>query len=277
MLVTGCSSGIGRATAVYLAHVGFTVFATVRREADAAALRGLGEPGLVPVCPVDLSHPEHIAAVVHFLTEELRRRRQPGLYAIVNNAGGGMTAPIELMDLARFRTEVETRILGPVALLQALLPSLRQAQGRIIWITTPALLPIAYVSSIHVPDFAINCLVRTLRLELKRWRIPAIMVRCGTIQTAAPERSARELEEAMETWPEERLALYREILEAQRAELGRLDEDRTPAEDVAKVVCEALSASRPRSRYRVGRLAGLAAALELLPQSAVDYILSRRA
>ncbi len=146
VLVTGCSSGIGRATALHLAQGGFTVFATVRREADAEALRSLGEPGLVPVWPLDLNRPEHIAPAVGQVTGELRRRGQQGLFAVVNNAGGGVTAPLELLDPEVLRAELGARIVGPVALLQVCLPLLREAGGRIVWITTPALLPIPFVS-----------------------------------------------------------------------------------------------------------------------------------
>jgi NAD(P)-dependent dehydrogenase (short-subunit alcohol dehydrogenase family) len=276
VLVTGCSSGIGRATAIYLAHSGFTVFATVRREADAAALRQLGEANLIPVCPLDLSRTEQIPAVVELVKGELGQRNIQGLHAIVNNAGGGGVSPIELLDINLFRTELETRLLGPLALLQAFLPLIRAAHGRVVWITTPGLMPIPYVSSIHAPDYAVNCLARTLNLELKKWGIPSIMVRCGTIQTAAPERTARDLQEALHTWSAEQLALYQDILEAQQVELNRMDEKRTPPEEVGRVVCDAVSAEHPRTRYQVGRLAGLAAVLELLPQTMVDSIMARR-
>jgi NAD(P)-dependent dehydrogenase (short-subunit alcohol dehydrogenase family) len=276
ILVTGCSSGIGRATAVYLAHTGYTVFATVRKEADASALRLLGEPDLVPVWPLDLRNGEHIAAAVRAVEDELQRRNLPGLYGLVNNAGGGVVAPLELLAPEQLRDEFETRVLGPLALLQGVLPFIRQSNGRIVWITTPALMPIPFVSSIHVPDFAVNGLVRTLSLELKHWRIPAIMIRCGIIQTAAPERTARALQAAIHAWPPERLALYREDLDEQQAELGGFDARRTAPEEVARVVAEALSSARPRSRYRVGTMAGLAALLELLPQTTVDLIMTLR-
>ena len=277
VLVTGCSSGIGRATAIYLAHQGYSVFATVRREADAQALRQLGETNLLPICPLDLSRPEHISAAASAVQQELQARGIHGLYAIVNNAGGGVTAPIELMDVGTFRTELEVRLLGPIALLQACLPLIRAAHGRIVWITTPSLMPIPYVSSIHAPDFAVNCLVRTLNLELKKWDIPCIMVRCGTIQTAAPERTAHELQEALHKWSPAQLALYQDTLTAQQRELSQMDDKRTPPEEVGRVVCEALTASHPHKRYAVGRLARLAAFMELLPQTLADGIMARRA
>ena len=74
VLVTGCSSGIGRATALHLARRGLVVFATVRKESDVENLRALNQPNLVPVCPLDLSRPEHIPAVVETIRQELVAR-----------------------------------------------------------------------------------------------------------------------------------------------------------------------------------------------------------
>ena len=195
VLITGCSSGIGRATAIHLAQRGFTVFATVRKQADAESLRSLNEalsttalgttPTLIPICPLDLTRLEHIPHVMETVTEELKRRGKEGLYALINNAGGGSVAPIELMDLDGFRTELQARVLGSVAMVQACLPMIRRARGRIVWIVTPATLPTPYVTSIHACDFAVNCIARTLEIELKPWKIPNIMIRCGGTKTAA--------------------------------------------------------------------------------------------
>lgn len=276
VLVTGCSSGIGRAIAVHLARRAFTVFATVRKEVDADNLRQLNEPNLIPTYPLDLAKPEHIPGVVETVMRELNARSKDGLYAIVNNAGGGSIAPIELMDMGKFRTEVEARLLGPAALLQAFLPMIRKAHGRILWIVTPALIPIPYVSSIHACDFAVNCIARTLQIELKQWNIPNVLIRCGAINTPAPGRTAAELAEAFNQWPRERFDLYAQTLEKEHKDLSSLDAKRTDPEEVAKVVYTALSARKPKRRYRVGYLSGLAAMVEYLPQPLVDTIMERR-
>jgi NAD(P)-dependent dehydrogenase (short-subunit alcohol dehydrogenase family) len=277
VLVTGCSSGIGRATAEHLAQHGYLVLATVRKEADAENLRALNEPNLVPICPLDLSRPEQISAAVVRIADELRSRGLDGLYAIVNNAGGGSVAPIELMDLDKFRVELEARVVGPIALLQAFLPMIRQAHGRILWIATPALLPIPFVSSIHACDFAINCIARTLQIELKPWKIPVVMVRCGGVKTAAPAKSARELEEDFAQWPPDRFALYRNALQKEQAELAEFDMKRSDPIEIARVIYTALQVQKPRRRYQIGYMAGVAATVENLPQCVVDTIMERRA
>lgn len=276
VIVTGCSSGIGYATAVHLSQQGFTVFATVRKAADAEALRTLNIPTLCPIVPLDLAKPETIPGAVEAIEQELKTRKINGLYAIVNNAGGGGIAPIELMDVARFRTEIEARILGPVLLLQAFLPSIRAAHGRILWIATPSLMPIPYVSSIHACDFAVNCLARTLQIELKRWHIPNILIRCGGVKTAAPAKSAQELEADFQNWPRERFALYADALKSEQEELSAFDAQRTEPIVISQTVYKALVATRPRRRYQVGYMSNVAAMLEYLPQTWVDFIMERR-
>jgi len=276
VLVTGCSSGIGRSVALHLADRGFTVFATVRRDSDRKDLQALGKPGLVVICPFDLRRREDVAPLVKAVEQEIASRGQPGLYAIVNNAGGGSVAPLELLDLDAFQGEVEARLVGPVALAQALLPSLRRGGGRLLWIATPALIPVPFVASIHACDYAANCLTRTFALELKPWGIPSVFVRCGGIDTAAPGKNARELEQALAAWPDERRALYEEALRKESESLAAFDRKRSDPAVVAEKVLAALVARRPRRVYRCGYLSGAAAVLDLLPQPLVDLIISRR-
>ncbi len=277
VVVTGCSSGIGRATALHLVRLGYLVLATVRKEKDADSLRDeAGDRNLVPVFPLDLTRPEEIAASLNAMDRELQTRGDDGLYALINNAGSGAIAPVELMDPGLLRRELEARLVGPVFLLQGLLPRLRRGGGRILWITTPALLPIPFIGSIHVPDFGANGLIRTLAVELKPWRIPNIMIRCGGIRTAAVERSALELEESLRNWPPEKSTLYAERLKKEQRELPKFDRKRTEPQKVAETIAKALAARRPKRRYRVGYMSGFAALFEAFPQSFVDWAMSRR-
>lgn len=276
VLVTGCSSGIGRATALHLARRGFVVFASVRKESDVENLRALNQPNLVPVCPLDLSRPEHISPVVETVEKELSARGIEGLYAVVNNAGGGFIAPVELMDLAKLRTELETRIVGPIGLVQTLLPLIRAARGRILWISTPAMVAIPYVASIHACEFAMNCIAQNLHLELMPWGIPNILIGCGGIKTAAPDRTARELEDSLRQWPREQVELYAQALRKLQGDFSAFDTRRSTPEEVAEVVFEALCAKRPKRKYLVGHQARAMAMLRFLPQTLIDAVFAKR-
>ncbi|MBP7686937.1 MAG: SDR family NAD(P)-dependent oxidoreductase [Thermoflexales bacterium] len=276
VLITGCSSGIGRALALYLARHGFIVFATVRKEIDAEDLRRLNEPNLIPICPLDLAKREQIPVVVEMVTRELERRGKRRLYALINNAGGGTVAPVELMDLDKFQIEVQARIVGAAAMVQAFLPLIRQGRGRILWIATPATIPTPYVASIHACDFAINCLARTLDLELKPWGIPSVLIRCGGIKTPAGLRTTADVAAILRTAPADRAALYERRLQAWGKDMAEFDQKRTEADRVAEVVYRVLSTRHPKRRYSIGYMAGAAALLEALPQSWADWILSKR-
>jgi NAD(P)-dependent dehydrogenase (short-subunit alcohol dehydrogenase family) len=277
VLVTGCSSGIGQATALLLAMRGFVVLATVRREADAERLRSFHLSGLEPICPVDLSRPDEMPLACRLIREALDRRGRDRLYAIVNNAGGGSIAPVELTDLSRFRVEMETRLMGPIALLQDLLPLVRKARGgRIAWIGTSGLVPIPYVSSIHACEFAMSCIADTLQVELSPWNIPNILIGCGGIRTAAPARSDRELDQAFREWAPEKLDLYARSLQKIRAGFDVFDGKRTDPDAVARVIFRALTARSPRRKYVVGHMAGMMRLLPHLPRAWVERILKGR-
>ncbi len=272
-MITGCSSGIGLATALHLARSGFTVFASLRKARDVEMLSKFAEPNLIPVYPLDLTRPADIPPIVETIRKELARRGLTGLYALVNNAGGGGVAPLELMDLAMFQRELQTRLVGSLALVQAFLPLLRQAGGRIVWIMTPAIIPSPYVASIHACDFAVNCLARTLDIELKPWHIPSIQVRCGGIKTPKGLETTSQAEMILQ----HPLAdLYRPALKRWSQQMAEFDQKRTPPEKVAQVVAAALGARHPKRRYAIGYMSGLAALLETLPQGLADFILTMR-
>jgi NAD(P)-dependent dehydrogenase (short-subunit alcohol dehydrogenase family) len=283
VLVTGVSSGIGRATALRLASAGYLVFGSVRRKADADELAALGraesrrgESGQGALVPLifDLGRREALPELVSGVEAELGKRGMPGLYALVNNAGGSLVAPVELMNLEAFEVELRSRLIGALGLVQAFLPSLRRAGGRLLWIATPGTIPTAFVTGIHACDFAVNCIARTLALELGRSGPPVVLIRCGGIRTRAGLDTKGALERGLAGAPPERRAIYEEKLSRWSRSMTAFDERRSGSELVAETIERALSAPRPRKRYRVGYMSGAAAFLEALPQVLVDRILA---
>jgi NAD(P)-dependent dehydrogenase (short-subunit alcohol dehydrogenase family) len=276
VLVTGASSGIGYETAIYLSEIGYTVLASVRKEEDAIRLEKLRLENLKPIWPLDLTISEQIDAIGNTIIKEIEHKEIPALYSIINIAGGGQIAPIELMDISEFRNELEKRIIGPVYLLQILLPFLRKTKGRILWIATPGLIPISFLTDIHASDFAVNYIARTLNLELYPDGIRNILIRCGGIKTTSPERTINNLKQMISEWDSERLAPYKNrllrFIEAQ----AKFDASRTKPIEVAKLIGKVLEVKKPKVRYQVGHLSKMAAFLEKLPQSWVDYIMEKR-
>ena len=270
ILITGCSSGIGRQTAITLVNMGYIVYGTVRRPADSDDLYKLNLRNLVPICPLDLTNLQHIKKIADVLAAEIRRRQGSRLYALINNAGGGLPNPLELMDMDMFRTEVNARIVGSVALVQALLPLIRRGKGRIIWISTPALIPTPYVASIHACDFAVNCIARTLEIELKPWGIRNTMIRCGGIKTPAGLRTTSDVHTVLRHASPDRTSLYVKAFTKWGEDMALFDRKRTDPERVAQAVLAALVVAKPKHHYRVGHMSRAAAFLEALPQPVSD-------
>lgn len=275
ILITGASSGIGRATAMRLAARGWLVFATARKPEDLHALGTLGMSTLIPL-RYDLNRRDELPELTKAVENQLERYGLSGIFALVNNAGGSMVAPVELMDLDRFTREVDARLVGALALVQAFLPSIRRADGRILWIATPGLMPTPYVTGIHACDFAVNCIARTLALELGPAGPTVVLVRCGGIRTRAGMSTLSDLAAGIAGAEPQRAALYADKLEKWGRSMTEFDTRRTDPERVAEVIERALLARRPRKRYRVGYMSGAAAFLEALPQTLTDRVLASR-
>lgn len=273
VLVTGASSGIGRSICFRLARSRrYLVFATTRKASDARALREQGPPNLMPIPHVDLAERDQVAAAAQSVTRGLRSAGLTGLYAIVNNAGGGTIAPLELLHMDALERELRTRVIGPALLVQSLLPELRKGQGRLVWITTPGPIPLAYKSSIHVPEFAVHGLARTFRIELSPWNIPSVLIECGGIRTRAVGRMDHELLASIEKMPDEQRALYGSAMEGVLRRDAQIRERGIPAETVARAVAKVLGSSTPEPEVKVG-LSPMLSSLSSWSPTRVDKLL----
>jgi len=128
ILVTGASSGIGKACALHFDKLGFTVFAGVRRERDALSLSKLASGDLRPI-QIDVTSEAQIKSASEQVTEVLGRN---GLTGLVNNAGIPLGGPLEFLCIEDFRNEIEVNLIGAVSVTQAFLPLIRKARGRIV-------------------------------------------------------------------------------------------------------------------------------------------------
>jgi len=273
VLISGASKGIGRATALILDSHGFTVIAGVRTAADADSLRRAASGKLVPIV-LDITVADQLASA---LTAVREVAGAAGLDGLVNNAGIAVPAPLEFIPLDEFRRQIEVNLIGHLALTQALLEDLRKAKGRIINISSvggriagPMLGPY------HASKFAIEALTDTLRQELAPWQIHVVSVEPAAIATPIWETGARTADRLAARMPPQAQELYGPAISRARKMAERSAVTGAPPEKVARVVEEALTARRPRTRYPVGREGKLITrVIAKLPDRLRDRVLSR--
>ncbi len=268
-LVTGASTGIGRATALRLDANGWKVFAGVRREEDAGALRAAGSDRLEPLI-LDVTDAGQIAAAA------TRIEAEEGLSGLVNNAGISVPSPLETIPVDDFRRQVEVNLTAQVAVTQAMLPSIRRARGRIVFVSSiGGRIAFPLTGAYHAAKFGIEAVGDVFRQELRPWGIGVSVVEPGSIDTAIWERGERIADEVGGRSPQ-REALYGKVIENYRKLIRRTAERGIPPEKAAKVIEHALSARRPRSRYLVGLDAKVQARLRpLIPTPVFDRIVAR--
>jgi NAD(P)-dependent dehydrogenase (short-subunit alcohol dehydrogenase family) len=273
VLVTGASSGIGEATVHHLAGLGMRVFAAVRDTLDGEALRTQA-PDAGPVVPVVLDVRDE-ASVARAVEEVRAAVGSEGLAGLVNNAGEGIPGPLELVDLAQLREQLEVNVVGQVAVTQAALPLLRQARGRIVFVgSIGGKVAVQFAGPYHASKYAIEAIGDCLRQELELDGIAVAIVEPGPISTGIWEKAAARIDDLLTRTPE--VDRYRERLLSLRESLQSADEKGGSPDDVAKVVGKALTATSPASRYPVGTAATLASAVKpWIPDKLYDAVVRR--
>lgn len=269
VLVTGASSGIGRATVRRLDGAGWKVFAGVRKEEDAAALRAECSSRLEPLM-LDVLDPDAIAVAAERIGAE-----PAGLDGLVDNAGAAVPGPLETMPIEDFRRQVELNLTAQLAVTQAMLPAIRTARGRIVLISSVGgRVALPFTGAYHAAKFGLEAVGDSLRQELAPWGLRVVIVEPGSIDTpiwAAGEASA---DESLAGSPRMQ-QLYGAAIERYRKVIRAAAERGIPPEKVAAKVQHALEARRPRTRYLVGLDAQIQGRLmPLLPTPVVDRIVA---
>jgi NAD(P)-dependent dehydrogenase (short-subunit alcohol dehydrogenase family) len=272
VLITGASTGIGRATALRLDGAGWQVFAGVRRQEDADALAAAGSARIVPLI-LDVLEAEQIDAAAARIEAEAGGR----LDGLVNNAGVAIPGPLETLPLEDFRRQVDINLTAQVAVTKAMLPLIRQARGRVVFISSiGGRIAFPLNGAYHAAKFGVEAVGDVFRQELRPWGIAVSIVEPGSIDTPIWERGERNAEEIESRGHPDQEALYGEAIAGFRRVVKKLADSGIPPEKVAAVVAHALEAKRPRSRYLVGLDAKVQARLKaLLPTAIFDRIVAR--
>ncbi|MBI5058417.1 SDR family oxidoreductase [candidate division KSB1 bacterium] len=264
VVVTGCSSGIGRATATLFAESGFEVVATARRQVD---LQELAVHERIHVTECDVSDEDSVRAAIEFAVN-----RCGGIDVLINNAGFALVGPVATIALQDAQHQLDVNTLGPVRVTQHALPHLlKSAQPRVIQISSiggRVYIPLAgwYSAS----KFALEGLNDALRFELEPLGVKVVSILPGPVHTQFLSKLV--FPELPKGAPE----LYRRY----QAHYGRRRDRRRPgavsAEAVARIILSAALSPRPKSRYFVTAPAKLFnVSRKFLPDRVWDYLTKR--
>jgi NAD(P)-dependent dehydrogenase (short-subunit alcohol dehydrogenase family) len=272
VVITGASTGIGAASALELARRGFRIFAGVRKESDGEHLRSQSAE-IVPL-RLDVTDAKQIAAAAECVGKFVG---EAGLAGLVNNAGIVVAGPLEILPLDELRRQLEVNVVGQVAVLQAFVPLLRKARGRIVNIgsvngrfTPPYMAP--YSASKH----AMEAMNNALRSELRAWGIRVSIIEPGATATPIWDKSLTAAHSLADDLPNEHMQLYKTDLDAMTSATQELARTALPVETVVRCVIHAMTAPRPRTRYPVGLKANLLLrAYKWIPDRAWDWIIQR--
>ncbi len=266
ILVTGCSSGIGRATALEAALRGHRVFASARNRNDLAELERREN---LEALALDVTDGGSIRSAV-----EAALSRAGRIDALVNNAGYGQYGAVEEVTLDEWREQFEVNLFGAIAVTQAVLPAMRKAgSGTIVNVSSVAgraAVPFAapYSSTKH----ALEAVSDALRVELGPFGIRVVLVEPGPVVTRFGDR-ARSVVAPLLSRP----GPYRELYAlAERAMDAEFQAGKLPAEAIARIIVDAIEAPRPRARYPAGMMARILIPMRAaLPDRWLDGLMRR--
>lgn len=246
VLITGASSGIGKASAIYLANSGIIVYAGVRKESDKQKLLEEGLPNLHPVI-LDVCKQQSIDDTLKLISKE----SAGNIFSLVNNAGLSLNGPLELLPLDDIRKLIDVNVTGLLSVTRAFLPAIRQSKGRIVNISSGhGLLAIPDKSVYAASKFAVQAITDSLRLELRPFGVSVSSVVVGKVNTSVLGKILDNRQKMIDQAGQESYSLYSNLIEYFDREVK--DIPGIEAMEVAKVISKALLEAHPKSQYLVG-------------------------
>ena len=274
VMITGASSGIGKVCALTLERLGYRVFAGVRREEDGLALIQKAT-GHLNWLLLDVTDASSIAVAVDTVATSVGEK---GLAGLINNAGLSGIGPLEFVPISDIRRLLDVNVVGLLAVTQAFLPLLRQAGGRIINLgSISGRLALPFGGGYSLSKFAVEALTDELRFELRPWKLHVTLIEPGGIATPLWGKSREMANCLLENMSEEARSYYGSLFPILQAQAVYWEKEGTAPEEIAKVVLHALTARYPKTRYFVGRRAGVSARLLAhLPDRLRDWLIASR-
>lgn len=269
ILITGCSSGIGLASARAMKARGWHVIATARKDADLARLAD--EEGL-EVLPLELADPASVARCADRALEMTGGR----INALFNNAAFGQVGAVEDLTAQVLRHQLEVNVVGGHELTRRIIPAMRRAgSGRIVQCSSVlGLVSATYRGAYCASKFALEALSDALRLELAGTGIHVVLIEPGPIATRFVETALARFQSGIDIDGSRHAEVYHARLAAMRA--GGKQRFKLPPEAVAQKLVHAVESPRPKARYYVTVPTYVAAAMKrALPTLLLDRFLRR--
>jgi len=271
VLITGASTGIGKACALLLDRSGYRVFAGVRQAQAGELLRTEGSERLSPII-LDVTDGEKIARAVKTVTEAIGPDQ--GLTGLINNAGIVVSGPLEFLPINALRLQLEVNVIGLVAVTQAFLPLIRKDRGRIINIGSGSgRIVLPFLGAYCISKFATEAITDAFRRELKSWDIHVSIIAPGTVETPIWEKGYAEADKLMAELSTPAKEFYANTFSTGRKIMEKARRRSIGAEVVAKTIRKALEDRRPKICYVVGADAHMAAISNFLPDRLIDWVL----
>jgi NAD(P)-dependent dehydrogenase (short-subunit alcohol dehydrogenase family) len=272
-LVTGASTGIGRAAVERLARRGHTVFAGVRKQEDGDAVRKTGGDSVVPVL-LDVTDADGIAAAEKTIRDFVG---EAGLDGLVNNAGVALGGPLEYLPIDTWRRQLEVNVIGQVAVTQAFLPLLRRATGRIVFVgSMGGRMGSPMLGPYNASKFALEGITEAFREEMRPWGLRVVLVEPGAIKTDIWDKGRSQVDELETSLGPEAMERYAPLVAQARALIETQERLGIGPERVAAVVERALTSAYPKPRYLVGPDAkAIGVVTRVLPDRTRDLVVRR--
>ena len=266
VLITGCSTGIGRATAEHLAARGWNVYATARKPESIADLASQG----CKTMALDVCDDASMRAAV-----ETVERAEGAVGVLVNNAGYGLEGAFEEVPMTDIRRQFETNVFGLIAMTKLVLPAMRrQRWGRVVNMSSMGgKLTFPGGAYYHATKYAVESLSDALRFEVKGFGIDVIVIQPGPIKTRFGDTATGIIPAPKDSpYAAFNLALEKQIRELYEG--GPMARFAAPPEAVAEAVEKAITAANPKTRYKVTLAARFLMGLRrILPDRAFDSFL----
>ena len=263
IVITGCSTGFGRVTALHLARQGWHVFATVRQHGDResllaeAAAQGAAERLTPVIC--DITRAEEVRNLAQMVTAAT-----PQLDALLNNAGTAYPGPLELIPLDDLRAQLELNVVAQMGVTQALLPLLKAGRGMIVNVSSIGGRIASVINGPYCASkFALEALSDTLRLEVAPFGVRVVVIEPGASPTAIWE-TGRKRGLAGLARQEGGAGDYAPLVAAAEKYYARSAARGFPPQRFADTVLQILAHPSPRARYPLPRRVAWAALLRHL-------------